>query len=82
MTGLKQYTAAVYEAEEGGYWAEVLELPGCAAQGESLRELQVNLEEAIEAWIETQIEVDGEAPRKVHTLTILMETADDGLVPA
>ena len=29
----------VHEAEEGGYWAEVPALPGCATQGDSLQEL-------------------------------------------
>ena len=32
----------VHEAEEGGYWAEVPSIPGCAAQGESLEELLKN----------------------------------------
>jgi len=29
----------VHEAEEGGYWAEVPSIPGCATQGESFEEL-------------------------------------------
>lgn len=37
----------VHEAEEGGFWAEVPALPGCATQGETLEELQHNLQEAI-----------------------------------
>ena len=41
----------VYEAEEGGYWAEVPALPGCASQGDSLEELQENVRDAIEAWL-------------------------------
>jgi predicted RNase H-like HicB family nuclease len=39
----------VHEAEEGGFWAEVPALPGCATQGETLEELAQNLCEAIEA---------------------------------
>jgi predicted RNase H-like HicB family nuclease len=38
----------VHEAEEGGYWAEVPALPGCATQGETFEELLTNLHEAIE----------------------------------
>jgi predicted RNase H-like HicB family nuclease len=38
----------VHEAEEGGFWAEVSAIPGCATQGESLDELLRNLREAIE----------------------------------
>jgi predicted RNase H-like HicB family nuclease len=33
--------------EEGAYWAEVLELPGCFASGETLVELEDALDEAI-----------------------------------
>ena len=37
----------VHEAEEGGYWAEVPAIPGCATQGETMEELMANVEEAI-----------------------------------
>jgi predicted RNase H-like HicB family nuclease len=39
--------AIVHEAEEGGYWAEVPEIPGCATQGDSLDELVQNLVEVV-----------------------------------
>jgi predicted RNase H-like HicB family nuclease len=42
----------VHAAEEGGYWAEVPALPGCATQGDSVRELLRNLAEAIEGWLD------------------------------
>jgi len=29
----------VHEAEEGGFWAEVPSIPGCATQGETFEEL-------------------------------------------
>ncbi len=48
------YTVVVHEAEEGGYWGEVLELPGCVSQGETLEELNVNIKEAIEAVLQVQ----------------------------
>ena len=38
----------VHEAEEGGYWAEVPAIPGCATQGDSFEELLSNLYEAVE----------------------------------
>jgi predicted RNase H-like HicB family nuclease len=41
----------VHEAEEGGFWAEVPAIPGCATQGESLDELPRNLREAIEGCL-------------------------------
>jgi predicted RNase H-like HicB family nuclease len=44
----------IHEADEGGYWAEVPALPGCATQGESFEELLQNLYEAIEAWLSVE----------------------------
>jgi predicted RNase H-like HicB family nuclease len=46
----------VHEAEEGGYWAEVPALPGCATQGETFEELLANLYEAVEACLAVDIE--------------------------
>lgn len=41
----------VHEAEEGGYWAEVPAIPGCATQGETFEELLQNLYEAVEGCL-------------------------------
>lgn len=38
----------VHEAEEGGYWAEVPALPGCATEGQTMEELVENIREAVE----------------------------------
>lgn len=46
----------VHEAEEGGYWAEVPALPGCATQGDTFEELLQNLYEAIEGCLSVDIE--------------------------
>ena len=46
----------VHEAEEGGYWAEVPAIPGCATQGESMEELMENLQEAIEGCLSVDIQ--------------------------
>jgi predicted RNase H-like HicB family nuclease len=45
----------VHEADEGGYWAEVPSLPGCATQGENLEELMANICEAIEACLAVEL---------------------------
>lgn len=45
----------VHQAEEGGYWAEVPALPGCATQGDSFEELLQNLYEAIEGYLSVDI---------------------------
>jgi predicted RNase H-like HicB family nuclease len=48
--------AIVHEAEEGGYWAEVPAIPGCATQGETMDELVRNLHDAIEGCLSVDVE--------------------------
>lgn len=52
--------AIVHESDEGGYWAEVPAIPGCATQAETLDELTQNLREAIEGCLS----VDVDPPKK------------------
>ncbi len=46
----------VHEAEEGGYWAEVPSIPGCATQGDSFEELLSNICEAVEGCLSVDIQ--------------------------
>lgn len=46
----------VHEAEEGGYWAEVPAIPGCATQGDTFDELLNNLYEAVEGCLSIDVE--------------------------
>lgn len=50
----------VHEADEGGYWAEVPSIPGCATQGETFEELLKNLYEAVEGCLAVEVK----PPRK------------------
>lgn len=45
----------VHKADEGGYWAEVPSIPGCATQGETFDELLSNLYEAVEGCLSVDI---------------------------
>jgi predicted RNase H-like HicB family nuclease len=57
----------VHEAEEGGFWAEVPAIPGCATQGETMDELLRNLHEAIEGCLS----VDVAEPRRTGKERVL-----------
>ena len=46
----------VHDAEEGGFWAEVPAIPGCATQGETFEELLQNLYEAVEGCLSVDVE--------------------------
>jgi len=53
----------VHEAEEGGFWAEVPAVPGCATQGDTFEELLSNLYEAVEGCLSVdvrEVDVSGE----------------------
>ncbi len=41
----------IHEAEEGGFWAEVPAIPGCAAQGDTFEELHANIRDAVESCL-------------------------------
>ena len=51
----------IHQAEEGGFWAEVPAIPGCATQGDTFEELLQNIYEAVEGCLsvdERCIELD------------------------
>jgi predicted RNase H-like HicB family nuclease len=60
----------VHEAEEGGYWAEVPAIPGCATQGETFEELLQNLYEAIEGCLSVDV-----SPAQVSAQDRVLEIA-------
>ena len=45
----------IHEAEEGGFWAEVPAIRGCATQGETFEELLENLYEAVEGCLSVDV---------------------------
>lgn len=46
----------IHEASEGGFWAEVPAIAGCATQGDTFEELLTNLYEAIEGCLSVDID--------------------------
>lgn len=68
-----EFTAIVEPAEEGGYWAYCLEVPGANGQGETVEEVLEDLAAAIELALEVMREdglkdVSDLAQRKVVTV--------------
>ena len=45
----------IHEAAEGGYWAEVPSIPGCATQGDTFDELLSNIYEAVEGCLSVDV---------------------------
>jgi antitoxin HicB len=56
------YPVTLYPDPEGGYIAQIKDLPGCLTQGETLEETMANINEARELWIETAYEAGDDIP--------------------
>jgi predicted RNase H-like HicB family nuclease len=56
--------AIVHEAEEGGFWAEVPAIPGCATEGETMDELLENLQEAIQGCLSVEVSPSEPDPKR------------------
>jgi predicted RNase H-like HicB family nuclease len=52
-----------WSEEDGAYLAEVPELPGCMADGQTYQEALANSERVIQEWIETATELGRPIPQ-------------------
>ncbi len=60
---MSKYEILIYWSEEDrSYLAEVPELPGCMADGETYQEALVHAEQIIEEWIDTAQNEGREVP--------------------
>jgi len=46
-----KYHFRVHKEKTGGFWAEGIELTGCASQGKNLSELKINITEALNIYL-------------------------------
>jgi len=46
-----EYHFELHREEDGGFWAECIELKGCLSDGESIDELKYNLTEALNLYL-------------------------------
>ena len=68
---LMKFKAIIHTAEEGGFWAEVPALPGCVTQGDTKEELEMNLREAIEGWLDAgQDELTSSSEEQILELAV------------
>ena len=52
------------DLEDGGYWIECPELPGCSSQGDSVEEALDMIRDAIKGHLEVEEELKKEASQK------------------
>jgi antitoxin HicB len=74
MTTVRDYLSQPYARilipdETGGFHAEILEFPGCFAQGETPEEAYRELEDAAESWVESCLARGQEVPEPSSSVT-------------
>lgn len=69
FTDIPKYEIAIWwSKEDNRYLAEVPELPGCMADGETLNEVTENVERIIREWIECAVEDGKIVPEPIGRL--------------
>lgn len=62
----KPYARVLIPDESGGYFAKILEFPGCYAEGETPNEAIQNLESVAESWIEATLGLGQDIPEALE----------------
>lgn len=67
----------IIEEDEDGFYAYCPELKGCQSQGDTLEEVQNNIQEAVELYLETLSKNEKEEllQKKVTTMTLEVPVA-------
>lgn len=67
----------IIEEDEAGFYAYCPELKGCQSQGDTLEEVQANINEAVELYLETLSEDEKQKllQKKVTTMTLKVSVA-------
>ena len=60
----------IHKAEEGGFWAEVPAIPGCATQGDTYEELLKNIYEAVEGCMMVNVETPATENTQILEITV------------
>ena len=67
-----KYTATITEEDDGTYWAEVVELPGCFASGHDFDELKEALVEAIQMCLPEGVKLGEASVERVGDARVLV----------
>jgi predicted RNase H-like HicB family nuclease len=66
----KHFVTIHWSAEDQAFIAEVPELPGCAADGQTRREALKNVELVIQEWVDTAKQLGRQIPEPKGRLTL------------
>jgi antitoxin HicB len=62
-----KYSITIHQDDEGGFVAEIVDLPGCITQAETIDELMSSIDEAKEAWITAAYEMGQDIPVPINS---------------
>lgn len=65
-----EYNAIFQEEKEGGFSVWIPSLPGCASQGETFKEAQDNIKEAIALYLEDEKAVEPDEVRRQFVVPV------------
>ena len=68
-----QFEAIFIPQKEGGFTVEVLDLPGCVSEGDTIQEAENNIKEAIGLYLETLKERGLPLPERKQEGTLRMQ---------
>jgi predicted RNase H-like HicB family nuclease len=71
-----------HDSETDGYWAEVVQLPGCFAAGHTREELEESLKDAIALYLENEDPAELLTSDHVEGVKRYRFSQAEGLVPA
>lgn len=71
-TTMNRKISIVIEKDEWGYYAYCPELPGCQSQAETFEEINLNIKEAVELYLETLSpeEIKSYLSQEIYTTTM------------
>ena len=70
----QDYLIVIHPAEEGGFWTEVPDLPGCGSQGETVDEAVEMTKDAIQGFLES-MRKHGELPPAEKAIAVKVTVA-------
>ncbi len=72
---MNRKVSIVIEKDENGYYAYCPELPGCQSQGDTFEEINANIKEAVELYLETLSLEEAEPYLSLEIYTTAMEVS-------
>jgi predicted RNase H-like HicB family nuclease len=75
MNKVTYQITVIIEGDEDGFYAYCPQLPGCQSQGETLEQVKVNIQEAIDLYLSTLSETEKQDLLNQEVMNLKVEVA-------